>query len=386
MTGRSALVFPVGHYAGAADDDRHWVRCGWMLESLTAPQFAVWARAFGDTPLGTGPWSGAPVVTDAEQPDARAKAVGSLTKRGLLVSLPSGPAAVTKKFLRGHRIGALLTGIRHTAEDPGTYRVGLPGTPVVASLDFVANELWQWGPVAPSLWHICEIRAKVSTELGEPMRAGEAEPDLLADLRTLLASGCLPRHGHAHRRVDGRGSERSGPADRRQHRAGHRSVSAPGLRIDQLPDLARTLRAADTGDWSEAGLRVLADRLGWQWRDDYDGQVLRTGTAAGDARLRSVGDRERARAWGREYVGMSLSIEAPADTTAAGMADAFRGAAEVLTASMGPSTIMGAYGNPGPFFDTPPSWGSPFRRWRGMPNSLELKAGEHGLELLLHPT
>jgi hypothetical protein len=87
-----------------------------------------------------------------------------------------------------------------------------------------------------------------------------------------------------------------------------------------------------------------------------------------------------------DYVALTVAIEASDDRTAPGAADAFRRAADALTAALGESMLMGAYGRLGPSDDPSPSWGSPFRRWRSESNSLELKAGEHGLELVLYPT
>lgn len=88
---------------------------------------------------------------------------------------------------------------------------------------------------------------------------------------------------------------------------------------------------------------------------------------------------------GEEYVGLHVPIafsgDGPADK-----ARAFRAAAAVLTEEFGDAPIMGVYGDPGPFYNPPPLWGSPFLRWRDQDNSLELHAGEHGPELLLQPT
>lgn len=47
---------------------------------------------------------------------------------------------------------------------------------------------------------------------------------------------------------------------------------------------------------------------------------------------------------------------------------------------------MGVYGDPGPYYDFAPLWGSPFLRWRERENTLELHAGANGPELLLQPT
>jgi hypothetical protein len=170
-------------------------------------------------------------------------------------------------------------------------------------------------------------------------------------------------------------------------------ISVARLSDEALVELARRLKTAETGGWVETALRELVAGLGWEWRDrveplhrEHYGPVLSTGLVTGDAYLRSV-RRHMVEDYvaGEEYFGLYVPIDLPQDTPIA-KADAFRRAAEVLTAAFGSSSIMGAYGSPGPFHDVPASWGSPFRRWRGDPNSLELRAGEQGPELLLSPS
>ncbi|GLW09553.1 hypothetical protein Misp01_46820 [Microtetraspora sp. NBRC 13810] len=159
---------------------------------------------------------------------------------------------------------------------------------------------------------------------------------------------------------------------------------ASRLTDDELAGLATRLRAADPGGWRESGLRELAAGLGWEWHDTGSGPVLRTGLAAGDARVRRVGKYEEDYADGRDHVGLYVPVEVSEGGPAA-KADAFRRAADVLTGLFGPSPIMGVTGFPGPFYDSPAGWGSPFRRWRGEHDSLELHAAEDGPELVLHP-
>ncbi|NJP94925.1 hypothetical protein HCN51_36765 [Nonomuraea sp. FMUSA5-5] len=164
------------------------------------------------------------------------------------------------------------------------------------------------------------------------------------------------------------------------------------LEDEVLLALARRLRQAETGGWTETAMRELVDGLGWEWRHrvepphrEHHGPVLRTGLPTGEAYLRSV-RRHAVEEYteGEEYVGLYVPVDVPEDDPVA-KADAFRRAADVLTGAFGPSSIMGVYGSPGPFYDSPASWGSPFRRWRGESDSLELRAGEQGPELLLQP-
>ncbi|MFC9993849.1 hypothetical protein [Nocardia sp. NPDC127526] len=168
-----------------------------------------------------------------------------------------------------------------------------------------------------------------------------------------------------------------------------------GMTVDRdnarVVDLARQLRGAETGGWSEAALRVIADGLGWRWQDDVSGPRLvavaePNAAPQWAARLRPVGRFEKDFVHGgEEFVGLYVPVALPEDG-AVGKAAAFRTVAEALTREFGRASIMGAYGDPGPFYDSAPLWGSPFLRWRQRENTLELHAGERGPELLLQPT
>ncbi|MCP2167031.1 hypothetical protein [Goodfellowiella coeruleoviolacea] len=134
-------------------------------------------------------------------------------------------------------------------------------------------------------------------------------------------------------------------------------------------ELARSLRAADTGGWRASGVRQVLDQLG-----------------AG-ARAHPVGEFERRFVHaGEEFVGITVPV-ATAEPTHAAQAACFRQVAEALTEEFGAAPILGSYGGVSPFYGGQLSpWGSHFLRWRGRPNSLELRAGAAGPELLLHPT
>ncbi|WFB11130.1 hypothetical protein LRS74_31895 [Streptomyces sp. LX-29] len=159
----------------------------------------------------------------------------------------------------------------------------------------------------------------------------------------------------------------------------------------RVVDLARRLKRADTDGWSGAALRAVVEDLGWGWRNSAAGPRLSTGPESEaeprwTARLRPTGRFEEDYAHdGEEYVGLYVPVALP-EGGAAEKAAAFRTVAETLTKEFGPASIMGAYGDPGPFYDSAPLWGSPFLRWRERENTLELYAGEHGPELLLQPT
>ncbi|MEU1314534.1 hypothetical protein [Streptomyces tibetensis] len=152
-----------------------------------------------------------------------------------------------------------------------------------------------------------------------------------------------------------------------------------------LADLARRLRAVDTGGWSPEGVQAMADGLGWTRGGTADHPFLVTGRSAGDARLRPVGRYEERYVHGESYVELAVPV-ATAAPDAAAQAAAFRAAREELTEALGRPSVMGSHGEMGPFYDSGAFWGAPFLRWRGSTDTLELRAGKAGPELVLQPT
>ncbi|MEU9124866.1 hypothetical protein AB0C96_34305 [Streptomyces sp. NPDC048506] len=146
-----------------------------------------------------------------------------------------------------------------------------------------------------------------------------------------------------------------------------------------LGDLAHRLRAADTAGWSEDGARALVESLGLG-REAFLG-----GTSAGGLRLRPVSPAEQRYATQEAYLELAVTV-ATAEPDAASQAQAFRAANDDLTAALGEASVMGSYGPLGPYYGSTPAWGAPFLRWRGTADTLELRAGPHGPELVLQPT
>ncbi|MFD3698908.1 hypothetical protein ACFWUZ_22655 [Streptomyces sp. NPDC058646] len=149
--------------------------------------------------------------------------------------------------------------------------------------------------------------------------------------------------------------------------------------------LARRLVAADTGGWTPDGVKALVAGLGWDWSGTPDRPVVITGRPAGDARLRPVGTYEERYVDGESYVELAVPV-ASAAPDAAAQAASFRAAAQELTTELGQPSVIGSHGDMGPFYTGGPLWGAPFMRWRGSPDTLELRAGEAGPELVLQPT
>lgn len=196
MTG---AVFPLGHYAGArptpAGDEQHVVRVGRRLHRLTADGFGVWVLAHGTAEVGKGMWPRADILALAAAADLPAAGihVDDLLARGLLAHVPTGPGdrSVAVAFARTHRMHALCVGMGNSPDAPDLHAVGVPGIGITAMLDPDSYELWQWGGLAPTLWHSCEVRGAVSTQLGDPLDAEGALDQILGDMRHLIAHNCV---------------------------------------------------------------------------------------------------------------------------------------------------------------------------------------------------
>ncbi|MFF7410558.1 hypothetical protein [Streptomyces lydicus] len=147
---------------------------------------------------------------------------------------------------------------------------------------------------------------------------------------------------------------------------------------EPLAGLAQRLRAAETGGWSADGARALVEQLGR--RDRTAG-----GPSAGDLRLRPVGPSEERYVEKEAYLELAVPV-ATAAPDAASQARAFRAAKDELADALGEPSSMGSYGTLGPYHGSTPAWGAPFLRWRGARDTLELRAGHHGPELVLGPT
>lgn len=171
-------VFPIGHYVGERHPEGlHHVRVGQSHQAMTTDEFGVWVLSHQNSPQ----WTVEDVLTlaaQAELPNAQAS-VDRLLTVGALVEVKDEVA-----FAQSYRLESLLVGLGNTEEDPDTYRVGLPGQdPAVLAAD--SYELWQWAALAPTLWHTCEIRAKLSSH-----SATDEVRTVLRDLRPLLANSC----------------------------------------------------------------------------------------------------------------------------------------------------------------------------------------------------
>lgn len=160
------------------------------------------------------------------------------------------------------------------------------------------------------------------------------------------------------------------------------SAAQPNATDETIAALAVRLRAADTGGWTADAARALVVRLGWGWTDS---PTVITGRSTGDARLAPVGKYEEQYMRGAAYAELAVPVR-HAGPDAASQAEAFRLVKDELTATLGEASVMGVHGRRAPFVRTVPSWGSPYLRWRGEADTLELRAGPTGPELVLQPT
>lgn len=190
----SDLVFPIGHYVGERyPEGVQVVRVGEAHHALTDDEFGAWVLAHG-APVGdSAVWTTHDVLGLAAETglaDA-GRHVAELAGRGLLALVPADGGPEARAFAETHRLTPLLVGLGNTEADPDSYALGFPllDEPV-AVVPAGSYELWQWGHIAPSLRHTCDVRVKVAADLDEPTGPAEALRGLLADLRPLLVNGC----------------------------------------------------------------------------------------------------------------------------------------------------------------------------------------------------
>jgi hypothetical protein len=188
----TTTIFPVGHYTGRRTDDDgrpvHSVRIGWQQHRLTEDAFATWVLAHGVPATGRAAWTEVDVVRQAgeiELQDAAAQ-LRTLAELGLVATVAGEP----EQFARTHRLGVFFVGLGNSPEEPDRFAIGLPGLGTAATVDSDSYELWQWGSIAPTLWHSCEVRASVTSRHERTVSTLEAASEVLGDLRVLIANGC----------------------------------------------------------------------------------------------------------------------------------------------------------------------------------------------------
>jgi hypothetical protein len=190
----NATVFPVGHYGGIrpGEDgpDTQVIRIGWKQHRIDEDAFGVWVLAHGLPEVGKGSWTVDQVIEQSAAAgiEDAASQLSRLADAGL-VAMVDSPIGATR-FARAHRMDVLFVGLGNTPDRLDGHAVGIPGLGTAAVLDPDCYELWQWGSVAPTLWHSCEVRATVTAGHGEAVDPAKALMEVLGDLRFLIAHGC----------------------------------------------------------------------------------------------------------------------------------------------------------------------------------------------------
>jgi hypothetical protein len=197
MAGTSdALIFPVGHYAGAfyqgAVDRYHAVLVGAETRRLSDEQLTVWLAARGVPDDEDRRWTREAVEALVAQAGiANAPLLlDQLGELGLVVeTVPGTERAID--FAEAHRVVPLLLGLGNTPDEPWRYGIGLFDRPVLAVSQDIYG-LWEWAHVDPNLWAACYSHADVSK------RAGATDPEetdpeqiltgFLSTLHALLAA------------------------------------------------------------------------------------------------------------------------------------------------------------------------------------------------------
>lgn len=186
-------VFPVGHYGGfrPGDDPVQVVRVGWQQHRLDEEAFGIWVLSHGTAETGKGHWTADDVAKQAADAGLTepGRQLEELVAKGVVAVVPDDPEAATA-FAKAHRMDVLFVGLGNTPEQPDGHAVGIPGLGTAAILDPDCYELWQWGSVAPTVWHSCELRATVTAQLGQELEPVDALGEILGDLRYLIAHGC----------------------------------------------------------------------------------------------------------------------------------------------------------------------------------------------------
>lgn len=187
----TATIFPVGHYTGLRTDDDgrsvHTVRTGSRHHRLTEEMFGTWVLAHGLPGGGRSAWTEDDVRRRAEEvqiPDVAGQ-LAALTAIDLVAAVDD-----EVRFARTHRMEVYFVGFGNSPEDLDQFAVGVPGLGTAAILDSASYQLWQWGSVAPTLWHSCELRAASTSRSGRAVSAHDVTAEVLGDLRVLVAGGC----------------------------------------------------------------------------------------------------------------------------------------------------------------------------------------------------
>lgn len=170
------LIFPLGHYFGRFYPERgaalqhHVVRVGRETPKLPDDaHMALWSllHGLGSMTEDMPSWTRSAVEATANQLEIgdAAAIIDHLISIGVAVEVETEGDALME-FARTHRINTLLHGLGNTVDDVDSFGVGIPGVGPVVSMPIQEYELWQWGPIAPSLWDAYRLLTEVWRRTG----------------------------------------------------------------------------------------------------------------------------------------------------------------------------------------------------------------------------
>lgn len=386
------IVVPVGRYvarqARVAGTDTHEVQRG--AQSIEISLFALFSWLGAHEPLQPGGSliSGFVPLRNALAHRLRTLSpsscrianmiailigIDALQRHELLVEVKLTPKEI-RRFAERYRLVPLLPVLsldEVTTDTRGyVHRLSAP----LHGLSPTMMGLWRWSPVTPNLWEACRATASMadSGEVGDaPIEPGVVAAEALMSLHSLLMTEMIAVN-------EGIG----GSPD---------PVSCP-----VTPVASSKARPAD----AVGVLGEMSDRIAWDGKRAFDAALSAAGWrkqedlsyVAGGGHVRIEARRTRVgairpRSHDPDQV-LALSVLLDVDLDCANLLsepDAFAHAARQLADLLGPPSAKGAHAAADPY-SPGASWGSPFLRWRGQENSLELLAGPHGPELWLLPT
>ncbi|MGH3656213.1 MAG: hypothetical protein ACRDUA_06105 [Micromonosporaceae bacterium] len=173
-TSAEPLLLPVGHFTGVFPTEHdprqriYQVRKGDDLIGLPDAAFAVWGLCHGrSNQPADQPWTRTAVLTAAE--NGGVDDVGRLLRELVNDDLASEVVPGSRQaigFAQAYRLCPTLLGLGNSAKDPGTYEIGLFGTPML-QVSRNIFEVWRWAPVTRNLWEVCQLFTEAERTHGE---------------------------------------------------------------------------------------------------------------------------------------------------------------------------------------------------------------------------
>ncbi|MBF6175696.1 P-loop NTPase [Nocardia blacklockiae] len=190
--GTEPILIPVGHSVGplftpeSGRPDSYEIRFADGIFGLGHEELRVWALAHGDpTTIIEDPPRRDRIKHEAREltPEKVDENIDTLLEFGLLVELSRQDAEQSRSFAYRHQIEPLGIGLGNSADAPHSFRIGLPGTPLV-TVTYDVYHLWMFAHRHASLWDAIEYMVTDRREEGMARIGVETDPHRL--LNTLL--------------------------------------------------------------------------------------------------------------------------------------------------------------------------------------------------------